>query len=1187
MFLKQLDTVGFKSFAERTKIDFVNGVTAVVGPNGSGKSNIIDAVRWVLGEQSAKSLRGQKMEDVIFQGSDSRNALNFAEVTLILNNDENQLPIDFDEVSVTRRVYRSGDSEFYINKQACRLKDIIDLFMDSGLGKEAFTIIGQGKIEEILSSKAEERRAIFEEAAGVLKYKQRKRQAEFKLVETEENLNRIEDIIHEIEQQIEPLRKQAETAKVYQEKSEHLKNIEIGLLVTEITQRHEQWENVLTEIKELKDIEVKIKADISIRETKLLSQKEKLIDIDNTLQNLQKLLLTVTEELEKCEGSRNLLIERLKHYEENKKNLELSILQTNEKKKLTKRVYEEEELKLEQLVKSNQELKEELLEIQEKAKSHGTELTLKIEDLKADYIEYLNEEAVNKNELHSTQKRLEQIQAFKQEESSSQNEKVEKRASLESELNKLKEHIELKESEIYKIDNEIDQKEDKFKIEQTNLNEMREKIHRANEQIATLSSRKETYEEMRDSYQGYFYGVKEVLKAADDKKVANVEGIVLDLISVPSDYITAIDTILGAQSQHVVVKDDQAARESINWLKKENKGRATFLPLASISERHIPEKLLSELQNYSGFINVAANIIQTADKYKKLVYHLMGNALVVKTLKDANEVAKMSGRRYRVVTLEGDVVYPGGSMSGGAKKKTNQSLFTREKDLAILTKKLDDYTERTANFKNTINSKKIEINHLDDEIKTLRVSKYDMNELLSDLALKHTLIENQYNKFNDDLLVYDLNMKQNVEERNHLLSKEKELTIKLKENKMKLLKTNDQINELNTKLTTFNTNEEENKAQLHNLEIKIAESEERIKNQRNTAIRTKNEFKEVLCSNNALKEELKELVKAHANENTEVNMDDQIIIKQKEKDKIEYTLSQTRKSINQLSTAIEDEERDVKEEEKERLKLMSVIQNKEVSANRLDVSLETRITHLQTEYIMSFERANELYEKVTDIETVKQEVTHLKSEITRLGTVNLGAIEEFERIEERYLFLTTQQKDLLDAKQTLYNVISEMDEEMVALFSETFEQIQKEFEVVFKELFGGGYAKLSLTDPNNMLDTGIDIIAQPPGKKLRSLGLLSGGERALTALALLFSILKVRPVPFCILDEVEAALDEANVIRFAKYVKMHSEDIQFIVITHRRGTMEEADVLYGVTMQEPGISRLVSVRLEEADALIT
>ncbi len=1058
MFLKQLDTVGFKSFAERTKIDFVKGVTAVVGPNGSGKSNIIDAVRWVLGEQSAKSLRGTKMEDVIFQGSDTRHPLNFAEVTLILNNDANQLPIDYKEVSIKRRVYRSGDSEFYINKQACRLKDIIDLFMDSGLGKESFTIIGQGKVEEILSSKAEERRAIFEEAAGVLKYKQRKRQAEFKLVETEDNLHRVEDIIYEIDQQIAPLEKQANIANLYLTKKTQLKQVEISLLITEISEKHLVWKQNLKEIEDLKDKEMKLITYIQTLEAKLTKDKEASNQVDVKLQEIQTDLLKATEELENTEGKRNVLQERYKHLSENKLTLEKNLQETSLAKEKAFNILETEKNKFINVSKKHKELLAQINKIKKELQYTEEGLSEKLDNLKANYIEKLNEQAVKNNELNSATNRIEQIEGSNKSASLNQKDKLSERESMKEKLTNIIKKLEKEELELKKINDNSEFGMNELNKQQVNYEEMRNKLQEANEKIARLTSRKETLEEMRDSYQGYFFGVKEVLKAAEQNKLSNVHGIVLDLIDVPTIYITAIDTVLGGQAQNIVVQDDVAARSAINWLKQENKGRATFLPIESMNERFIPQNTLTKIQTYSGFIGTAANLIKTDQLYQNLINYLVGNIIVAKSLKDANELAKLTNRRYRIVTLEGDVVFPGGSMSGGAKRKVNQSLFTREKDLADLTEKLTDFKGRTQIYEDET---KKQINVIEDaknKLKQTNKAKEKQTIYLSELTEEKQDIQTHHDELNDYLLVYDLNKEQTEVE-----------TI---ENQLKIDKLNKELIDLKSMLKQINneienvTSEQENKlakqkmlnTELHKLEINFAESEERLKHQKETKIRAENEYQSLINKELELKSNLNDLIKLSKEEITSKDMDQLLKEKEKRKEKIAFELKKERNKLDEMSVLISDDEREVGEEIKKREKISSQIQEEEVKANRLDVTLETKINHLQTTYSISFERATEEYDKIINTSSATEEVNTLKNDIKKLGIVNTGAIEEFKRIKERYTFITTQQKDLLEAKQTLYDVIAEMDEEMISLFTETFNQIQKEFQIVFNELFGGGHA---------------------------------------------------------------------------------------------------------------------------------
>ncbi|WP_163970694.1 chromosome segregation protein SMC [Oceanobacillus halotolerans] len=1186
MYLKRLESVGFKSFAERINVDFVPGVTAVVGPNGSGKSNITDAIRWVLGEQSARSLRGSKMEDIIFQGSDSRKPLNVAEVSLVLDNSDKKLPLDYEEVNVTRRVYRSGESEFYINKQPCRLKDIVDLFMDSGLGREAFSIISQGKVEEILSSKAEERRTIFEEAAGVLKYKQRKKKAEYKLAETQENLNRVEDIIHEIEQQIGPLEEQAETAQIYLERKKQLKEQEIALLVTEIEQLHNKWQQLLEALENDKMKEINQQTLVQQKEATLASERQQMQALDEEIERLQNELLHITQGLEQLEGKKHVLNERTKHFAENKEKLELQKSETAEKVTQYETELKEEKEKLRSLETEQQKTKQHLEQLENKLAHKQENIAEHIETLKADYIEYLNKQAAKRNEKQTIQQQLQQLNGKETKQKEKFEDVLTEREVLTKKLSELKTAFDEqkkaytgKETEFTEMKESLDQERSLFQENQT-------KLYQGYQYIEKLKSKKEMLEEMKEDFQGFFHGVKAVLKANKQNELDQIHGAVIELIDVSRAYVTAIETVLGSQAQHIVVEHDASAREAISWLKKTNNGRATFLPLSSIQPRFIPKDILGKVEKYDGFIGVASQLISIPKAYQKVADHLMGHVIVAKTLKDANEIAKLVMRRFRIVTLEGDVVNPGGSMSGGAQKKTNQSLFTREKDLEEITKKLDEFTKKAKNFEEKVTNQKGYIQQTEE---TLKKMEKDLSSERAALQETHNELKEKEMKLSslqDNLVLYDQDKQQFDEDRTILIQREKELDHKLATIKEQLTTLQDEIDRLTKEEETVKENQEQLQAELHRYQVTLAEQDERAKSQREKTKSVETQLNEIEKQYDQYTRDLQDLIAAHESNDTVEEMHESIIAKKEAKESLTTKIQEKRTERTNKTKWVEDEERELKEENKNHQAIQKEIQEKEVKANRLDVALETRLSHLQEEYMITFEKAKADYDKVDNLDTAKEKVSQIKQSIDNLGTVNLGAIDEYERISERYTFLSEQRTDLVDAKETLYSVIAEMDEEMQKRFDHTFSSIKEEFAIVFRELFGGGQAELTLTDPNNLLETGVEIVAQPPGKKLQHLGLLSGGERALTAIALLFSILRVRPVPFCVLDEVEAALDEANVSRFAKYIKQFSEDTQFIVITHRKGTMEEANVLYGVTMQESGVSRLVSVRLEDTKELV-
>ncbi|MBA2174142.1 chromosome segregation protein SMC [Halobacillus locisalis] len=1186
MFLKQLDTVGFKSFAERVTVDFVEGVTSVVGPNGSGKSNITDAIRWVLGEQSAKSLRGTKMEDIIFAGSDSRKPLNMAEVTLTLDNQDQTLPLDYEEVSVTRRVYRSGESEFYMNNQTCRLKDIVDLFMDSGLGREAFSIISQGKVEEILSSKAEERRSIFEEAAGVLKYKQRKKKAEYKLAETQENLNRVEDIIHEIDDQLEPLKEQAAIAQDYLQKKDELKQIEISLLITQIEQLHEEWQHLLQQLESVKKKEAALSEQVETEEASVEKQRKDMQDLDESIESLQETLLVLTKELEGLEGKKELMKERHKHFEENKEKSEQEQFELSEKVEQLKKVAKEEAAKLSQTKQQRTETKKALQQTDDALSQDIQKIEDQIEDLKSDYIDLLNEQAAKRNEKQIIDKQLSQISYKKDGQQDKFKDLREERELLETKLTSLSEELQDVKARREAKEGKYKELNETLQSNKQSYEEWQEKLYKGYQYLEKLRSKKEMLEDMKEDFSGYFQGVREVLKARESGKLEGVDGAVLELIDIPNDMMTAIETALGAQAQHIVVRDERTGRASIHWLKQNNKGRATFLPLTAIQPRSIYGQAQSQLSNQKGFVGVAVDLVKFNPDYHKAISHLLGHIVIADKLENANAIAKFLNRKYRIVTLDGDVVNPGGSMSGGAQKKSNQSLFTREKELQELTMKIEDFSaktsdveERVQQLKATIANEQEQVTTLEEEVAQLKTDEYEKQSEYRELTMRSRHLNDQLQLFDQDQAQYDHDRTQAHEQLKQL---DKDLN-KLEEQLSKVQQKIDQLSDTKQQQQQDEAKLRERKQELH---ILLAEQDSAVANQQEKADRYKEELEMNQQQLKESKEAFEQLMEVVDSNLTEEEMVQEIEEMKERKERTSQLIQERKQTRATYAEQIHQIEQQLKEQKRLVQNFVQDIQAKEVKANRLDVELENMLNYLQEEYVMTFEKAKREYPSVEDVQASAREVKLIKRAIEELGTVNLGSIDEYERIQERYEFLKGQQDDLLEAKGTLHHVISEMDGEMQRRFEETFTSIRDEFGGVFRELFGGGSADLKLTDPDDLLESGVEIVAQPPGKKLQNLSLMSGGERALTAIALLFSILRVRPVPFCVLDEVEAALDEANVDRFAKFLKEFSEQTQFIVITHRKGTMEQSDVLYGVTMQESGVSRLVSVRLEETPELL-
>ncbi|WP_342501330.1 chromosome segregation protein SMC [Bacillus sp. FSL W7-1582] len=1185
MFLKRLDVIGFKSFAQRVTVDFVKGVTAVVGPNGSGKSNITDAIRWVLGEQSAKSLRGGKMEDIIFAGSDSRKRVNLAEVTLTLDNEDHFLPIDFHEVSVTRRVYRSGESEFLINNQSVRLKDIIDLFMDSGLGKEAFSIISQGKVEEILSSKAEERRSIFEEAAGVLKYKTRKKKAENKLFETQDNLNRVEDILHELEDQVEPLRMQASIAKDYLQKKEELENVEIALTVHDIEALHKKWTTLGEAVERFKQDEMKQSTDIQAKEAKIEESRDRIQALDDSIHDLQEVLLFTSEELEKLEGKKEVLKERKKNAAANQGQLEDTLVRLTKKQALLTEKIEQQKVTRDSLQTEVQQLKDEVKTKQHQLSLHSEDVEGQIEQLKSDYFDLLNEQASIRNERTLLEEQQRQA-ALQLERLTQNNQKhIEERVSVKEKKTEAEKQLSEREEDILAQVKRFREAEQKLEQMKRQYEKKETALYQAYQYVQQAKSKKEMLESMQEDFSGFFQGVKEVLKAKD--RLGGIHGAIAELIQTEQQHETAIEIALGAATQHVVTENEAAARQAIGYLKQHSFGRATFLPMNVIKERTIQFRDIQTAEQHDAFIGVASQLVSFDEKYEKVIRNLLGTVLIVKDLKGANELAKMLGHRYRIVTLDGDVVNPGGSMTGGGVKKKNNSLLSRNREIETLTKQLVEMEEKTTileketkETKQSIAESEVQLNELRQRGEMLREKQQELKGTLYELQVAEKNI-------NAHLELYDQEKEELQQRSSELASKDKEQAALETSIGEKLTSLDEEINTLTKRKQTQSSTKETISSELTELKISLAKKEQSLANEQEKLSSLTAELEEAEKTLTETKEDLSLLTSEMSSSSSGAEqLEEAAKEKLEHKNKTTALISERRKQRLALSETLEFAERELKEQKRLYKQLTTSLKDEEIKLGRMEVELDNLIAYLNEEYALSFEGAKEMYHLTLSPDEARKRVKLIKLAIEELGTVNLGSIDEYERVNERFLFLTEQRNDLTEAKNTLFQVIEEMDQEMTKRFSETFSQIRGHFESVFQALFGGGRADLKLTDPNDLLNSGVDIVAQPPGKKLQNLSLLSGGERALTAIALLFSILKVRPVPFCVLDEVEAALDEANVFRFAQYLKKYSQETQFIVITHRKGTMEEADVLYGVTMQESGVSKLVSVKLEETKELV-
>ncbi|MDU1570412.1 MAG: chromosome segregation protein SMC [Enterococcus hirae] len=1181
MYLKRIEIAGFKSFADKTVIDFENSVTAVVGPNGSGKSNITEAIRWVLGEQSAKSLRGGKMPDIIFAGSDSRKPLNVAEVTVLLDNSDHYLPLDYQEISVTRRYRRTGESDFFINKQPCRLKDIQELFLDSGLGKESFSIISQGKVEAIFSSKPEDRRGIFEEAAGVLKYKQRKKKAEQKLFETEDNLSRVQDIIYELQEQLTPLAEQSEIAKKFLQLKEELTQTDIALMITEINVAKKEWEEKQTQLTQFNQELTKLATHIQSQEAVLSEKRKQNAKKDRQIEKGQQSLLALSERLKQAEGQKDVLIERTKHTQKSTQEYQASLAEAQKKvahfeelqEKLTKETTEKEteiQEAQQQLMKTQQEL--------EKYQKSTKEL---LSELRDQYVDLMQEQANVGNELKYLERQYLQETSKSKQTLAKQSEVEASVLALSSQKQELSEKQANLQQALVKNQYELEEVQTKGKTVQTKLTNEQPKMYQLMNQVQQLQARQKSLQEIQENYFGFYQGVRLVLQ--HKQQLSGIVGAVAELIDVPSSFTLAIETALGGAAQHVIVENEHDARQAITYLKKQRGGRATFLPLTTIKPRQLPAHVLSQAAAVDGFLGIASEQVTFPAEIQTVVHNLLGTILLAKDLTSANAIAQTIRYQYRVVSLEGDVMNAGGSMTGGANKRGNQgSLFSQNQELKQLTAEYEQADQQLQNQEKIVQELQTKVADLSQKQEKLRTQ----NE---QLRFEEQEITNQLQNITNDLARFEKEKQLSNFETRELQQfietyqkQQAELTARQKEIEQQRQQIDEEIKSLNQESDQMEEKRSQVQARKAQEQADLAVLKEQFNHLQIQLRGARVQKNEALERQTSLEQQLATLTADFSDhEITEESLASQITELAQQREELQAELvavkeqrERTQKEIDQLETVLAEKNQQQKQQLTEQSKL-------EVQKDRAEMLLDHQLSYLQTEYQISFEKAVTDYQPTSDIVSSRTKVAVLKEQIADLGPVNIRSIEQFEQVNERHTFLATQRDDLLSAKNQLFETMEEMDAEVRARFKEVFEAIRQEFKVVFPNMFGGGRAELVLTDPSDLLKTGIEIEVQPPGKKLQSLSLLSGGERALTAIALLFSIIRVCPVPFCILDEVEAALDEANVKRFGRYLSDFQDDTQFIVVTHRKGTMVAADVLYGVTMQESGVSKIVSVRMED------
>lgn len=1182
VYLKSIDAFGFKSFAEHTNVQFDEGVTAIVGPNGSGKSNITDAIKWVLGEQSAKSLRGAKMEDIIFSGAEHRKAQNFAEVKLKLDNSTGKLNVDTEELVVTRRLYRSGESEYYLNNDRSRLKDIIELFLDSGLGKEAFSIISQGRVDEILNAKPIDRRQILEESAGVLKYKKRKATSVQKLDQTEDNLTRVEDILFDLEGRVEPLREEAAIAKEYKHLSSEMEKSDVLVTVYDIEQYNQNIYELDENLNRLKSQQASKDAE-KVQHTQSLNQyKSERQQLDETIESLNFKLVKATEEVEKFAGQLNVLEERKKNqsqtnarFEEEQESLETQV--TNIKQ-------EQSEVKdqIKHLKSKQTDLNEEIQQYESQLYVSDEQHDEKLESIKDKYYQLMSEQSDVNNDIRFLEHTIQENETKQSRLDSRLLDAYKDLKNIQNQITETEKQSTTAKKELKKAESDLASYEKKLTQLKNQQNEYEEKLHQAYRFNEKLKSRIDSLATQQEEYSYFFNGVKHILKMKDNK-LSGIRGAVAEVIQVPSNLTKAIETALGASLQHIIVDSEKDGRQAIQYLKQNGLGRATFLPLNVIQPRNVASDILNIADSSTGFVNVASNAIQVENDYKHVIQNLLGNTIIVDNLKNANELARKIRYRTRIVTLEGDIVNPGGSMTGGDRK--TKSILSQKDELSTMRAQLEDYQQQTVSFEKQFQAIKEEADALSNtyfdtsqNYNTIKQNVHEFDLELDRLRKQETHLKNEHEEFE-----FEKNDGYQSETSKQTLNDKKEQLATIQ---AQLQKLEEDIN-IYTKLSKEGKESTTLIQQkLHQKQSDLAVIKERLNTQKQTESRLNHQLKQLKEQKQKLSEQIElfnsdEITGEKAFETIQNN------IEQSKNNKVKLTedLATIKSQRQALNDTIETTERKLEEANQDILSIENRYQDIKAEQSRLDVLINHAIDHLSEQYHLTFERASELYTLEEDIESLRKKVKLTKMSIEELGPVNLNAIEQFEEINERYTFLNEQRADLRAAKATLEQLIEEMDKEVKERFKETFHSVQGHFSEVFKSLFGGGQAELRLTD-DDYLSAGVDIIVQPPGKKLQNLSLLSGGERALSAIALLFAILKVRSAPFVILDEVEAALDEANVIRYAQYLKALSSQTQFIVITHRKGTMEFSDRLYGVTMQESGVSKLVSVNLNTIDEVI-
>ncbi|MDU1538882.1 MAG: chromosome segregation protein SMC [Paeniclostridium sordellii] len=1180
MYLKRLELKGFKSFPTKTDVLFNEGITAIVGPNGSGKSNISDAVRWVLGEQSIKSLRGDKLEDVVFAGTDTKKAMNYCEVALTIDNSDKKLDLEYSEITIKRRAYRSGESEFFLNNKACRLKDIKELLLDTGIGKDGYSIIEQGKVDEILSNNPVNRRKVFDEACGISKYRYKKQEAERNLKNTKENLNRIEDIYIEIENQLKPLEIQQKKAVKYLEIKDKLKTLEVNSYIKEIEDLDKQVNESIDHnnllLNQIKDVKVK-KENL---ENSLTKSNEEIEDVDNKINKTVEYINTIKSVINKKYSELSVLNEKIKNCNNDILRNDNEITNINEKLNNNKIELSNLNKNKDSIFNNLNDIKKQIneVELQNKNKKDNiSNLIQDVENLKDEIISLLDSKQNSANKLSTLNANIENI---------------EKRTeTINTEINYIEKNICDKNEEIlnYNTDKEeklnlIEKLRQDYSEVDKNINSLKEEYKKVEKDIQhsklklnEFNSKLNIYIDMEKHYEGFNKGVKEVLK---NKSLDGIYGALGQVISSSKEYEKALEASLGSYMQNIITKDENSAKLAINYLKKNNLGRVTFLPLNIIKSNKIDK---SSIKSNTKYIGIASELVKFDNKYKNIIENILGRTIVISNMDEAIKFARETNHRYKVVTLDGEILNPGGALTGGT-IRTNGNILSRKRlieefkeKIEVEKKSLDLLDKNKLKLSNDINLQSEKIENI----------KLELSENDKKLVFINTSINNSNDELKSlegNLLKLQNEKKGLAENLEYILTKTSSLKEDIDNIDKKHISNKDKIDKLNLKLKEFNDIYEVDRNKFDDLNIEytklnqiyegIIKDIERIDKENQHQVSLLESVKIQLKDNKESKIKLQEQIKIETSEKE--NLENQTIDENKKLNLQKEQKESIKKNRDNLSIELKNIDRQF-------MKIQESLFKVENKIERLKTSQENYIEKLIEEYEITLEEAIKLKDESVVID--KKELESLKREIKNLGNVNIDSIKEYEEIKERYDFYSEQKKDLEESIDVIYKLIRELEDNMKKEFKEKFTLINENFKFVYKKLFGGGNGELKIVDKESILESDIEIVAQPPGKKMKNLNLLSGGEKALTAISILFAILLAKPTPFCILDEIEAPLDDANIYRFGEFLKELSKDTQFISITHRRGTMEVADYIYGVTMQEKAISKVISLQLKEAKEL--